>query len=81
MFTSLPTKRHRVAAWSFAGRGAGRFARRVDGDAEESGMSTDGNGAGWDDGRRNWGCTLWLFNIAMGNSPFIDGLPIIILGM
>ena len=42
MFTSLPTKRHRVAAWSFAGRGAGRFARRVDGDAEESGMSTDG---------------------------------------
>ena len=20
--------------------------------------------------------TLWLFNIAMGNSPFIDGLPI-----
>ena len=22
------------------------------------------------------GYTLWLFNIAMGNSPFIDGLPI-----
>ena len=21
-------------------------------------------------------CTLWLFNIAMGNGPFIDGLPI-----
>jgi hypothetical protein len=20
--------------------------------------------------------TLWLFNIAMGNGPFIDGLPI-----
>ena len=20
--------------------------------------------------------TLWLFNIAMGNDPFIDGLPI-----
>ena len=20
--------------------------------------------------------TLWLFNIAMGNNPFIDGLPI-----
>jgi hypothetical protein len=22
------------------------------------------------------GCTLWLFNIAMENGPFIDGLPI-----
>jgi len=22
------------------------------------------------------GDTLWLFNIAMGNGPFIDGLPI-----
>jgi hypothetical protein len=22
-----------------------------------------------------WGFTLWLFNIAMENSPFIDGLP------
>jgi hypothetical protein len=21
-------------------------------------------------------CTLWLSNIAMGNIPFIDGLPI-----
>jgi hypothetical protein len=21
-------------------------------------------------------CTLWLFNIAMENGPFIDGLPI-----
>jgi hypothetical protein len=21
-------------------------------------------------------CTLWLFNKAMGNGPFIDGLPI-----
>jgi hypothetical protein len=20
--------------------------------------------------------TLWLFNVAMGNGPFIDGLPI-----
>ena len=29
---------------------------------------------------RSWGCpysTLWLFNIAMENGPFIDGLPII----
>jgi len=27
---------------------------------------------------RRWGlvCTLWLFNIAMENGPFIDGLPI-----
>ena len=23
--------------------------------------------------------TLWLFNIAMGNDPFIDGLPICIV--
>jgi hypothetical protein len=23
-----------------------------------------------------WGFTLWLFNIAMANCPFIDGLPI-----
>ena len=52
MFTSSPTKRHRERV--VLGRGSGRFARRVDGDAEESGMSTDGNGAGWDDGRRNW---------------------------
>ena len=22
------------------------------------------------------GYTLWLFNIAMGNDPFMDGLPI-----
>ena len=22
--------------------------------------------------------TLWLFNIAMGNGPFIDGLPILL---
>ena len=26
--------------------------------------------------RYNWTITLWLFNIAMGNGPFIDGLPI-----
>ena len=25
---------------------------------------------------RNWPFTLWLFNIAMENGPFIDGLPI-----
>jgi hypothetical protein len=24
----------------------------------------------------NYIVTLWLFNIAMGNGPFIDGLPI-----
>ena len=24
----------------------------------------------------SWRFTLWLFNIAMGNGPFIDGLPI-----
>jgi len=24
----------------------------------------------------SWGYTLWLFNIAMENGPFIDGLPI-----
>ena len=23
-----------------------------------------------------FGLTLWLFNVAMGNGPFIDGLPI-----
>ena len=23
-----------------------------------------------------WTFTLWLFNIAMGNDPFTDGLPI-----
>ena len=22
-----------------------------------------------------WGCTLWLFNIAMENDPFIDDFP------
>jgi len=25
---------------------------------------------------RKMGFTLWLFNIAMENGPFIDGLPI-----
>ena len=25
--------------------------------------------------------TLWLFNIAMGNNPFIDGLPVYLLKM
>jgi hypothetical protein len=24
----------------------------------------------------SWQSTLWLFNIAMENGPFIDGLPI-----
>ena len=24
--------------------------------------------------------TLWLFNIAMGNGPFIDGLPFLKMG-
>jgi len=28
------------------------------------------------DGSSKYGNTLWLFNIAMGNDPFIDGLPI-----
>jgi hypothetical protein len=27
------------------------------------------------------GYTLWLFNIAMGNDPFIDGLPVYLLKM
>ena len=38
------------------GRGPGRVARRVDGDAEESWMSTDGNGAGarWSVEMRGW---------------------------
>jgi len=27
-------------------------------------------------GRSNVGDTIWLFNIAMENGPFIDGLPI-----
>jgi hypothetical protein len=26
-------------------------------------------------GRFSFGVTLWLFNIAMENGPFIDGLP------
>ena len=26
-------------------------------------------------------CTLWLFNMAMGNGPFIDGLPVYRLKM
>jgi hypothetical protein len=30
--------------------------------------------SGYDEDR--WGFTLWLFNIAMENGPFIDGLPI-----
>ena len=36
----------------------------------------------WENNRTQWGChqvpcliTLWLFNIAMENCPFIDGLP------
>jgi hypothetical protein len=28
------------------------------------------------DSWENDGTTLWLFNIAMENGPFIDGLPI-----
>ena len=24
----------------------------------------------------SWSITLWLFNMAMDNGPFIDGLPI-----
>ena len=30
----------------------------------------------WQQQGVNWIDTLWLFNIAMENGPFIDGLPI-----
>ena len=30
----------------------------------------------WDDLRYSRTNTLWLFNIAMGHGPFVDGLPI-----
>ena len=32
-------------------------------------------GAGWHPQQSGW-FTLWLFNIAMENGPFIDGLPL-----
>jgi hypothetical protein len=36
------------------------------------------NGDFWDDMGESWKftSTIWLFNIAMENGPFIDGLPI-----
>jgi hypothetical protein len=33
-------------------------------------------GADGDKNQQYYGATLWLFNIAMENGPFIDGLPI-----
>ena len=40
----------------------------------DSGISPAGFGEG--PGPFHTKITLWLFNIAMGNGPFIDGLPI-----
>ena len=52
------------------------YAFLADGDGWIDGHGRVGALGPWCQARSFQMFTLWLFNIAMGNGPFIDGLPI-----
>jgi hypothetical protein len=60
---------------------SGNFRIQHTQDLQKSGAASVVNGCNLSEGLNQnhqelYGFTLWLFNIAMENGPFIDGLPI-----